>query len=376
MTLAFWLEVVKRQQVTGYIALACTVVALAGFWVIWEGASVERSRADDYGNALAETLALQGQDAMRKSDHVHLFVLTNRISNLRDVIGAGFYSPDNRPVVESGDMTSAIAGDRLYTSPVPAGEATTGQVRVRLDAGTFTIAGRVGQFVATLLLVLITPLLAMLLHEFVTTRSRQLPILETEVEAEEPALQPRWLVVGNFYNQLSFAGDSRREIRDRLTPKAERVARIYDGHARSVASGSLLLEFDASEDDGFKALCAGWLLNALLAEGDPDVQFRFALHRVMASPAREVRPEILADASLLAALAPDDSLVASHDFMTSLQQPERCTATPLEHPMLADIVSITGPAFCLSALSEPHAGLLRQQVSALLGYSTDIASTR
>ena len=189
-------------------------------------------------------------------------------------------------------------------------------------------------------------------------------------------MEPRWLLVGNFYNQLTFASEARRGISERVMLKAERVAKLYQAHARTGVSASLLLEFAESEDAGFNAVCAAWLLNEVLAEADPDVEFRFALHRVMASPNRDVRAEVIADASLLAAFAPDNSLIASHDFMTSLARPERCVAQALDNPMLADIASITGTSFCINALAEPHSSLLHQQVGVLLGYSTAMASTR
>ncbi len=376
MTLAFWLELVKRQQATGWISLLCTAIVLAGFWLIWDGSSVERSRAMDFGNSIAETLAVQGQESMLEADTVHLFVLTNRLASLRDVQGAGFYTVTGVPIVESGDMTSATDDHQEFTRSVTVGQTTSGIVRVRLTAEAFGLAGRVPQFIATLALLLITPLLTMLLHELLLMRRRQAATLEIEEEEEEAPLEARWLVVGNFYNQLTFLSEVRREISDRVMLKAERVANLYQGHARAGISASLLLEFAASEDAGFNAVCAAWLLNEVLAEADPDVEFRFALHRVMASPNRDVRAEVIADASLLAAFAPDNSLIASHDFMTSLAQPERCVAQPLDNPMLADIASITGTSFCITALADSPSALLHQQVGVLLGYSTAIASTR
>ena len=376
MTLAFWLELVKRQQATGWISLLCTAIVLTGFWLIWDGSSVERSRAMDYGNSITETLAVQGQESMLAPDPVRLFVLTNRLASLRDVQGAGFYTVTGVPIVESGDMSSAIDDHQEFTRSVSVGQTTSGVVRVRLTAEAFGLAGRVPQFVATIALLLITPILTMLLHELLLMRRRQAAMLEIEEEEEEAPLEPRWLVVGNFYNQLTFPGEMRREISERVMLKAVRVANLYQGHARPGVSASLLLEFASSDDAGFNAVCAAWLLNEVLAEADPDVQFRFALHRVMASPNRDVRAEIIADASLLAAFAPDNSLIASHDFMTSLAQPERCVAQPLDNPMLADIASITGTSYCISELAESQSVLLNQQVGVLLGYSTAIASTR
>ncbi len=377
MTLAFWLELVKRQQATGWISLLCTSIVLTGFWIIWDGSSVERSRATDYGNSITETLALQGQEAMLTPDTVHLFVLTNRLAGLRDVMGTGFYAISGAPIVESGDMTSAVADHQEFTRSVNVGQTPRGVVRVRLTAEAFSLAGRLPQFTATIALLLLTPLLTMLLHELLLIRRHRTATLEIEDQNEEEApLAPRWLLVGNFYNQLNFSSDARREIGERVMLKAERVARLYQGSARIGVSASLLLEFAASEDAGFNAVCAAWLLNRVLAEADQDVQFRFALHRVMASPNRDIRAEVIADASLLAAFAPEDSLIASHDFMTSLAQPERCLAQALDNPMLADIASITGTSFCINALAEPHSELLHQQVDALLGYSTAIASTR
>lgn len=368
MTLAFWLELVKRQQATGWISLLCTSIVLTGFWLIWDGSSVERSRAADYGNSIAETLALQGQESMLAPDTVHLFVLTNRLASLRDVMGTGFYTVAGTPIVESGDMTSAVEDHQEFTRSVSIGQAPSGIVRVRLTAEAFSLAGRLPQFIATIALLLLTPLLTMLLHELLLIRRRRAAILEIEeADVEEAPLEPRWLLVGNFYNQLTFSSDARREISERVMLKAERVAKLYQGHARTGVSASLLLEFAASEDAGFNAMCAAWLLNEVLVEANPDVEFRFALHRVMASPNRDIRAEVIADASLLAAFAPDNSLIASHDFMTSLAEPERCIAQALDNPMLADIASITGTSFSINALAAPHSELLHQQVDVLLG---------
>lgn len=377
MTLSFWSDLVKRQQLTGWICFACAAVVFTGFWVIWSSSSPERARAEAFGRTLADTLALQGLEYIREQDKVHLFLLTTRIAELDGVQGAGFYGNDGNSLVESGDMLSETESWQEFTMPLSIGPEQVATARVRLSAAAFSpgMSGR--QWIATIALLLLTPFLAMVLSELIAIRQhrKSLPIVEVE-EGPEPELEPRCLVIGNFYNQFSFPGDARRTIQERILPKAREVAELYHGRARTFSAGGLLLEFEKLDDPGFQAICSARLLADVLDESDPDVEYRFALHRVMVSPRREVRGELLADASLLAALAPDDSLIASHDFMTSLERPERVVIEPVDHPMLGDISSINGPVFCIRALNTPHAALLSRQVLTMLGHSTEIASTR
>ncbi|MCP5180974.1 MAG: hypothetical protein H6993_05110 [Pseudomonadales bacterium] len=376
MTLAFWSDLVKRQQVTGWVALACTLLVLAGTWLIWHDGNHTRQRATQFGHLLTATLANQGLENVVQADAVHLLALTNGLMALEDVQGAGFYSGDSHPLAESGDMQSRVAPRQEFRQTLRVADSIAGEVRVRLRAAAFTRAPSRYQLIATAALTLFTPFLAMLLAELNHLRPRRLPIVNMEVEADEPALESRYLVVGNFYNQIHFSGDMRREIHSRILPKAQLVAQLYDGQARIFGGGSLLLEFHEDADIAFKAMCAAWLLNEMLIESDPDVEYRFALHRVMASPTRGVRPEVLADVSFLAALTPEDTQVASGEFMTALENKDRCLYGTLEHPMLGDINTFKGPAFTINALNEPHASLMRRQASVMLGHSTAIASTR
>lgn len=320
---------------------------------------------------------MQGIEYVRQPDTVHLLLLTTRIASLGDVQGAGFYDRNQASIVESGDMAMPVKSWQEFSTPVAIGADVLATARVRLKAEAFSPGLSDRQWLATVALLVLTPLLTMVLAELIVMRKlrKSLPIVEIEDE-EEPELQPRWLVIGNFYNQFSFPGDVRRTIQERILPKAVGVAELYQGRGKTFSAGGLLLEFDAGEDTSFKALCAARLLSDVLDASDPDVEYRFALHRVMASPRREIRPELLADAALLAALAPDDSLIASHDFMTALEQPERCVAEAVDHPMLVDITSINGPAFCIRGVNAPHGALLNRQVEAMLGHSTVMASTR
>jgi len=379
LTLAFWSDLVKRQQLTGWICFACAAVVLAGFSFIWSSTSPERARTEAFGRTLADTLAMQGLEYVRGPDSVHLFLLTNRVAELDGVQGAGFYSMDGQSLVESGDMVTAADARREFSMPLAIGPERVAIARVRLAEEAFSPPMSSRQWIATLSLLLLTPFLAMLLAELNVIRlhRKTLPIIEVE-EGPEPEQQARCLVVGNFHNQFSFPGDVRRTIQERILPKAQEVAVMYHGTARTFSAGGLLLEFEAIDDASFQAVCAARLLADVLDQSDPDVEYRFSLHRVMVSPKREVRAELLADAALFATLAPEDTLIASHDFMTALERPERFDIEAVDHPMLDDINTISGPAYCIRALNDTQAALLERQVDAMLGlgHSTEIASTR
>ena len=335
--------------------------------MIWSSASPEKARTEAFGRTLADTLALQGIEHIRKEDRMHLFLLTGRIAELDDVQGAGFYGKEGGSIVESGDMMSTVDSWREFSMPLTIGPEHIATARIRLTEAAFSpgMSGR--QWIATLALLLMTPFLGMLLSELIAIRAHRkaLPIVETE-EGPEPELEPRWLVIGNFYNQFSFAGDARRTLEERILPRAREVAELYHARARTFSAGGLLLEIEKIEDASFQAICSARLLADVLDQSDPDVEYRFALHRVMVSPRREVRGELLADASLLAALSPDNALIASHDFMTSLERPERFVVEPVDHPMLEDLTSINGPVFCIRAMDASHTELLTRQVKALL----------
>jgi hypothetical protein len=379
LTLAFWSDLVKRQQLTGWICFACAAVVLAGFSFIWSSTSLERARTEAFGRTLADTLAMQGLEYVRSPDTVHLLLLTTRIAELDGIEGAGFYGMDGRSLVESGDMVTPTDTWREFSVPLAIGPERVAIAKVRLAEETFSPPMSSRQWIATLALLLLTPFLAMLLAELNVMRlhRKSLPIIDVE-EGPEPEQQPRCLVVGAFHNQFSFPGDVRRTIQERILPRAKEVATLYHGQARTFSAGGLLLEFEGIDDASFQAVCAARLLADVLDQSDPDVEYRFSLHRVLVSPQRDVRAETLADAALFATLAPEDSLIASHDFMTALERPERFDVETVDHPMLDDINTINGPAFCIRAFNSTQAALLARQVDAMLGrtHSTDIASTR
>ncbi|MBM4205300.1 MAG: hypothetical protein FJ194_14290 [Gammaproteobacteria bacterium] len=379
MTLAFWSDLVKRQQLTAWICFACAAVVLAGFSFIWSSTSPEHARTLAFGQTLADTLAMQGLEYVRGPDTFHLSLLTKRVAELDGVQGAGFYGMDGQSLVESGDMATAADAWREFSMPLAIGPDRVAIARVRLAEEAFSPPMSLRQWIATLSLLLLTPFLAMLLAELNVIRlhRKTLPIIEVE-EGPEPEQKPRCLVVGNFHNQFSFSGDVRRTIHERILPKAQEVATLYHGTARTFSAGGLLLEFEGIDDASFQAVCAARLLADVLDLSEPDAEYRFSLHRVMVSPKREVRAELLADAALFATLAPEESLIASHDFMTALEHPERFDVEAVDHPMLDDINTISGPAYCIRAFNGTQAALLERQVDTMLGYShsTDIASTR
>lgn len=373
-------QLIRRHKRAVALSLAVALLVTAGLAFIWHDPVADETRAQSYGVNLASTLAAQGMEAMLQPDALHLSVLVNRMAAMPAVSAARFLDANDNPIAQSGPV--AGSNGLTHTHAVRIGGVITGYAEVTLQPGSFTPRVSGVQLLATALLVLSMPLLAMMIGEWPERRRRPIPVVEFPDEEKAPE-GPQWIALVNLYNQLAYPSEQRRAILARTLAQADQVAHLYQGKAQAVTGTGVVLLFDEMEDVAFKSVCASFLLLKLLQNEEPAAEYRFALHR-LETP--HVSPEVTADVALLAALAREGTVLATPTFADSLQKAERLVSDTFTHPMLSDVDIVDDRATAITDLSEKHSVLIEQQASAVLGglpgaarsngYSTSSASTR
>ncbi len=372
-------QLIRRHKRAATLALLVALLVTAGLGFIWHDPVADETRAQSYGANLASTLAAQGMEAMLQPDALHLSVLVNRMAAMPAVSAARFLDANDNPVAQSGPV--GRNGDLTHTQAVRIGGVITGYAEVSLQPGSFAPRVSGVQILATALLVLSMPLLAMMIGEWPEQRRRPIPVVEFPEEVKAP-VGPQWMALVNLYNQLAYPSDQRRAILASTLEQANQVAHLYQGRAQAVTGTGVVLLFDEFEDVAFKAVCASFLLLKLLQHEQPAAEYRLALHRL---DTPQVSPEVTADVALLAALAREGTVLATPVFASSLQKTERLVSDAFTHPMLSDVDIVDDQATAITELSEKHSALIDQQASAVLGglsseqgssYSTSSASTR
>ena len=354
------------------LALLIATVMVGGLAAIWVDRGEAEVHAQSLGVNLASTLAVQGTEAMLQPDPLHLAVLTNRLSALPLVTRARFLDANREPIADSGAVAE---GKHLeITEPISIGGVTTGYASVTIDKSAFAREATAQQVAATLLLVLLCPVLAMVLAEFRARPRQPVPIVEMP-EPAAPEKRPVWFATINLYNQLAFENEQRKAVLQSALSQCAHVAHLYEGEARAVTGIGIIVEFSRVEDAAFKAVCASFLLLRVLEATEPEGEFRIALHQLAEASASDPSYEVLADATLLAALARENTLLATPDFVATLNQPERLKHEPLTHPMLEDVELVDRECTSITGLSTRARVLIEQQSAVVLGYSTPMEST-
>ncbi len=372
-------QLIRRHKRAAALSLAVAMLVTAGLGFIWHDPVADETRAQSYGANLASTLAAQGMEAMLQPDALHLSVLVNRMAAMPAVSAARFLDANDSPIAQSGPVTR---NDGLtHTHAVRIGGVITGYAQVTLRPGSFEPRISGVQLLATALLVLSMPLLAMMIGEWPERRRRPLPVVEFP-EEEKAREGPQWMALVNLYNQLAYPSDQRRAILASTLEQANQVAHLYQGRAQAVTGTGVVLLFDELEDVAFKAVCASFLLLKLLQHEEPAAEYRVALHRL---DTPQLSPEVTADVALLAALAREGTVLATPVFAASLAKTERLESDLFTHPMLSDVDIVDDQATVITELSEKHSALIDQQAVAVKGglsnderrdYSTSRASTR
>ncbi len=373
MTLSSRFQLVKRHRSAVILASCVAIAVTGGLAFIWHDPVANQARAQSYGVNLASTLAAQGMEAMLKPDHLHLSVLANRMAALPGVDEARYLDANHTLLAESGTSGTQLT----FVEPIILGGIITGHAHIGLNENAFAPQVSNAQIFATVLLILLMPLLALMAGEWPARRRKPVPIVEFP-EDEKIYEGPKWVVLINLYNQLAFPNEERRHIFAPTLESALEVAHLYQGTARLASGTGVVVEFNDIDDAAFKATCASFLLLRVLAATNAgrtqsgQAEYRVALH--YASDGK-VSSETLADAALLAALAKEGTLLATLEFFDTLGKVERVAWEPFRHPMLSDVEIVEDEARMLTHLSDSHNALLIQQANIVVDHSTSNAST-
>ena len=383
MTLSSWLDIVKRRRRTAALAFLTALATAFGLWLIWLWPTEQRDAAVAYGEQVAETLAVQGMEAMLQPDQLHLSVLTNRVASLPHVRAARFVTVNEELIAETGRSEETTAS---YSAPVVIDDTVTGYAVVELKIDGFFQTAADWQWWATAAMLLLAPLVAMFAAERWPRRRRR-PIPIVEMPEEHPPVGARSVVLLNLYNQLSFPAEMRKDVVRTSLAHAEHVAQSYGGVAKSAQGVGIVLEFSAPADgddsgedirDVLNAISSAYLLSDVLDALLPSAHYRFALHRLhnAGGQPQEVGAELIADVALLASLAKEGTFAATQPLIESLSNADEAPINfeQLAHPMLTDIPSLGEDAYLITTLTEPRKTELRHEANVLLGYGDSIVT--
>ena len=123
-------------------------------------------------------------------------------------------------------------------------------------------------------------------------------------------------------------------------------------------------------------MCAALLIAEVLHEVNqryymrerPELAFRFGLHEDPSNTPLSELPgtDCATDATLLSAVAANDTVAISREVFDQLQGPERFDSTLQEHAILGSLVTASsGECTVISALSGSYRGLLDRQAERL-----------
>jgi hypothetical protein len=350
------------------VAAAFTAVATAlALFLIWSPASGQDG--DRLGAALVGTLAQSSINPILAQDRIHLGVLANRLMAIDGVLGVSVYDADNQLLALSGTHVHGSTA----SAPVTLDDTVIGFVRVTL-AGADDTGGWLRIF-ATALALLVVPALS-------AWSARKLRNLGTESAVageDERDGRVAWIetvgyvVVANFYNQLSLHAGERASSSRAGLATAQAVARLYGGTTAMLDGRGVALSFDGSVPRPFEIACAAFVLAECLRR-ESSAEYRFAVHRFesrvapgdSADDASDLRIAAQDDAALLSALARPGAVVASAEFCAELGDRDQVCADPFRHPLLEGLETIDGLGCRIGLLDVEHERLIGRQATAVL----------
>lgn len=144
------------------------------------------------------------------------------------------------------------------------------------------------------------------------------------------------VLVASLFHAASLSADTKARALDEVLRLAHRLAKAHQAQAEAVPGAGVLLRFQPNR--GLAAATAGLELARRIERAElQDARFRCAMHRAGASAADPA----LADALLLAALAPPRALAASDAALGCMGQPKRLRTTGIPERSVAALAATT-----------------------------------
>jgi uncharacterized membrane protein affecting hemolysin expression len=373
----------RNTLVAGVLALA-VAGSTSLFWSAALSADQQRHMSS-FGRALAEQLATLSAAPLIGGDRISLSVLATRINEPAEVASVSIYTIDDRVLAISGSASNSAP---RFTHPIVFEDTIAGYARVTLSPAVF----RTGPSAWLLMLWVFGCALAGLAVGYLADRrwsavTTALPD-PASTDAADPTEQeshetlPNYILVVNWFNQASFPATDRPRIIDMCLNRADQVGHLYGGQGTDLPGIGLLFTFHGAPDDAqrpercFGIVCAALLIAEVLHDVNqrhymqerPELAFRFGLHEDPSNTPLSELPgtDCATDASLLSAVAPNDTVAISREVFDQLEDPERFDSTAQEHAILGSLVTASpGECAVISALNDSYRGLLDRQAERL-----------
>ena len=375
----------RSSLITGALALA-----VAGSTsLLWSAAlsDDQQRHMGSFGRALAEQLAILSAEPLIGGDRIGLSVLATRINEPAEVASVSIYTIDDRVLAISGSASNSAP---RFTHPIVFEDTIAGYARVTLSPVVF----RTGPAAWLLTLWVFACAFAGLAIGYFADRRWPNTITAAPsapkssdaidpIEEDLPEALPSYILVVNWFNQASFPATDRPRIIDMCLNRADQVGHLYGGQGTELPGIGLLFTFHGAPDDSqrpercFGIVCAALLIAEVLHEVNqrhymqqrPELAFRFGLHEDPSNLPLAGLPGVdcTSDATLLSAVAANDTVAISREVFGQLEGPERFHSAQQEHAILGSLVTASpGECTIISALSGSYRGLLDRQAERLI----------
>lgn len=348
---------------------------------------------DHFGTTMAGMAAELGLPHVVQQKQLELENLAKRVVEFDGVQSCSFYTVDGRTLAFAGSDT-ATPQAKHYPASVTIGDSLAGFARVVLDADRFQ-PDALALFASAwpIWFGALAALLAFALHTAWRTRpkvaadaepaagappntaddlapapagkpepvpSPQDPPTASSVQDEAPPQPkgpsatphaeapdarrpdaapsdgPDLVLVANLFNAASLSAATKARALDQVLRLAHRLAKAHHAEAEAVPGAGVLLRFQPGR--GSAAAAAGLELARRIEPAElKDARFRCALHRAGATDGDGA----LADALLLAALAPPRALAVSDAALRCVKRRDRLRTTDIPERSVAALAATT-----------------------------------
>ena len=332
--------------------------------MLWIPANEQQRQQDRFGQGLAESLAHTSGGMLLHKQRIELAVIATDVLSLDEVAGIAFY--------DQADAILAMAGEirEPYNAHALLNDTLVGHVAVTINAAAFVAPIPWWRIGLSILIVILSPLIAVAISQATTRGNRSLPIVSVPEPNEE---QQSYVLAINPHNLLAI-GDRQAVLDDALQMCAE-VNALYPGFAFSAASRGCLLLFDRDEVSAAQAVSASCLLQQLLHSYDTPGEFRCYLTQttVARAPAEATQLSLddlsedfdLDEAMTKASLAKPLVLLLSEAIFSELPESEQTWAQRFEHPLVSDEDTLT---YHIPELPTAEAERITGQQTVILGF--------